>query len=193
MQPFNPATRSVTIEELFDRHSSRLFAYLCQHTPAREDAEDLLVETFLSAMAERKFAHLSESAQVAWLWRVARNKTIDTFRQSAVRRDLSLEHAYETASTDETLNPEEMLVRQDEAREVANLLRSLSPQQREILQLRFSHDLRCSEIATILGKREEAVRTTLSRAMNLLRQLYIQRKAARELANNQPAREGGSV
>ncbi|HET8843876.1 MAG TPA: RNA polymerase sigma factor [Ktedonobacteraceae bacterium] len=184
MLPFNRASRNMKIEELFDRHSAKLFVYLCNHTPSREDAEDLLVETFLSALTDSKFTGLTESAQIAWLWRVAHNKTIDAFRRAAVRQDLSLEHAYETAHEDQDRDPEQVLLRRDEAREVASLLRRLSPQQQEILQLRFSHDLRCHEIAAVLGKSEQTVRTTLSRAMNLLRQLYTQRKEARAYLEN---------
>jgi len=75
-----------TAEELFEHHSANIFTYLRQHTRSREDAEDLLVDTFLAAMEDRKFARLPESSQVAWLWRVARNKTVNAFRQAAVRR-----------------------------------------------------------------------------------------------------------
>lgn len=193
MLPFNRASKNLKIEELFDRHSTKLFTYLCHHTPSREDAEDLLVETFLSAMAEPKFANLAESDQVAWLWRVAHNKTVNAFRRANLRKDLSLDHTYETARKDLEHDPEQIVLRRDEAREVTALLRRLSPLQQEVVRLRFNYDLHCSEIATMLGKREGAVRTTLSRAMNLLRQLYTQRSEARALFEQLPKKEGGLV
>src|SRR5260370_21355060 len=163
------------MEELFARYSEKLFSYLRQHTPAREDAEDILVETFTAALAEAKFAHLSETAQVAWLWRVARNKVADALRKATFRRNVSLEQADETLCEDEARGPEQMALRQDEEREVQDLLHHLSEPQREMLRLRFGYDLRCGEIAAILGKREDAVRAMLSRTMNSLRQLYAQR------------------
>jgi DNA-directed RNA polymerase specialized sigma24 family protein len=46
-----------------------------------------------------------------------------------------------------------------------------------MLQLRFGYGLHCGEIAAILGKREDAVRAMLSRTMNSLRQLYVQRSS----------------
>src|SRR5579864_6445601 len=73
LQQHNLTTRGQTMEELFEQHSEKLFTYLRQHTQSREDAEDILVETFMAALGETKFAHLSEMAQIAWLWRVARN------------------------------------------------------------------------------------------------------------------------
>lgn len=175
MQNNDPITRSRTIEALFERHAETLFAFLRLHTPAREDAEDILVETFTAALAEAKFAQLDEPEQKAWLWRVARNKAVDVFRKASVRGNTSLEQAEETICEDETRDPEQMALRQDEAHEVEALLQQLSAQQQEVLRLRYRNDLRCSEIALILGKRESAVRTMLSRTMNILRQLYLQR------------------
>jgi RNA polymerase sigma-70 factor (ECF subfamily) len=175
MQQHNAPGSSQVIAELFERHAEALFAFLRLHTPLREDAEDILVETFTVALAETKFAQLGEAEQTAWLWCVARNKVVDAFRKARVRRNISLELAQEAICEDETRDPEQMALRQDEAREVDALLQRLSAQQQEVLRLRFGGDLRCSEIALILGKRESTVRTMLSRSLNLLRRLYLHR------------------
>ncbi len=166
-----------TVEELFEQHSEKLFAYLRQHTLSREDAEDILVETFMAALAEAKFAHLPVPGQVAWLWRVARNKVADTFRKATFRRNVPLEQADETPCEEEGRDPELVVLRQDEEREIHDLLHTLPELQQEVLRLRFGYDLHCGEIAAILGKREDAVRAMLSRTMNTLRQLYAQRSS----------------
>src|SRR5579883_1693323 len=108
MQQNDSAGRRKAIEELFERQSETLFAFLRLHTPLREDAEDILVETFTVALAEEKFADLCEAEQTAWLWRVARNKVVDAFRKANVRRHASLEQAEETICEDETRDPEQM-------------------------------------------------------------------------------------
>ncbi|MGO8949510.1 MAG: RNA polymerase sigma factor [Ktedonobacterales bacterium] len=164
-----------TMEELFERDAEKLFAYLRHHAPSPEDAEDILAETFMAALAEPKFLHLSHMAQVAWLWRVARNKLADAFRKAAFRRNVSLEQVSETMYEDEARDPEQMALRQAEADEIHALVRALPEAQQEILQLRFGYGLHCGEIAAILDKREDAVRTMLSRAMNSLRHLYALR------------------
>ena len=176
MQQHQPvAGVGATTEELFERHSAPIFTYLRQHTHTREDAEDLLVETFLAAMEDRHFARLPESSQVAWLWRVARNKSVNAFRQAAVRRGTSWEQVDETMAEEETQDPEQMALRQDEVQQVRDLLRQLPPLQQDLLRLRFGYDLHCTEIAAILGKREQAVRTMLSRTLKLLRTKYTRR------------------
>jgi len=166
-----------TVEELFEQHSEKLFAYLRQHTPSREDAEDILVDTFMAALADAKFAYLPPSGQVAWLWRVARNKVVDAFRKATVRRNLPLEQADETPCEEDARDPEQAVLRLDEQREIHDLLQTLPELQQEVLRLRFGYDLRSAEIAVILGKREDAVRAMLSRSMNTLRQLYAQRSS----------------
>ena len=177
MQKQRPPTRGQAVEELFEQQSEKLFAYLRQHTSSREDAEDMLVETFIAAMAETKFAHLSETAQVSWLWRVARNKAVDAFRKATARRNVPLELAGEKICEDEARDPEQMALRQDEEREIHDLVHTLPELQQELLRLRFGSGLHCGEIAAILGKREDAVRAMLSRTMNSLRQLYAQRSS----------------
>ena len=164
-----------TVEELFEQHSEKLFAYLRQHAPSREDAEDILVDTFMAALAEAKFAHLPASGQVAWLWRVARNKVADAFRKATLRRNVPLEQADETPCEEQARDPEQAALRQDEEREIHDLLQTLPELQQEVLRLRFGYDLRSGEIAAILGKREDAVRAMLSRTMNTLRRSYAQR------------------
>lgn len=175
-----------TIEELFEQHSEKLFAYLRQHTPSREDAEDILVDTFMAALSEAKFARLPAPAQVAWLWRVAHNKVVDAFRKATVRRSLPLELADEILCEEEGRDPERAALRQDEEREIQDLLQTLPELQQEVLRLRFGYDLHCGEIATILGKREDAVRAMLSRSMNTLRRLYTQQMStARQSKSDQ--------
>lgn len=173
MQQSDPIARGKAIEELYEQHAETLFAFLRLHTPLREDAEDSLVEIFTVALAETKFMSLGKAEQTAWLWRVARNKAVDVLRKASRRRDVSLEQAEEILSEDATCDPEQVALRQGEAYVVDELVQQLSPQQQELLRLRFGAGLRCNEIALVLGKREPAVRTMLSRTMNRLRQLYF--------------------
>jgi RNA polymerase sigma factor (sigma-70 family) len=170
------ADTGVTVEALFERHAADLFKYLRQHVPSREDAEDLLLETFLAAIEERKFAQWSESSQVAWLWRVARNKMVSVFRQAAVRRRTSFEQVDEMLAGEQSEELEQQVaLHLDEMQQVRELLQRLPPAQQDLLRLRFGYDLRCADIAAILGKREQAVRTMLSRTLQLLRTTYTHR------------------
>ncbi|HKV59729.1 MAG TPA: sigma factor, partial [Ktedonobacteraceae bacterium] len=88
---------------LFHRHAPPLFAFLCQHTTSQEDAEDLLLEVFLAALERDGFSELFEGEQQKWLWRVARNKTIDNYRRSTSKTVLALQDVAGTLYADEEL------------------------------------------------------------------------------------------
>lgn len=159
---------------LYRRYAPAILAYVRQHTPTREDAEDILVDVFLAALENDAFSTLPEKTQLAWLWRVARNKVVDFYRKSIHRQSVALEHVVETIYEDDVLEPEQTILRKEEYAQVQTLLQSLPTSQQEVLRLRFAQDLHCPEIASRLGKHEGAVRVMLSRALNMLRRIYDQ-------------------
>ena len=89
---------------------------------------------------------------------VARNKVIDHHRQASRRRFFSLDKAENILAGEEKM-PEEVVVREEELDRLRSYLQSLPATQQEVLQLRFTGGLRCAEIASMLNKREGAIRT----------------------------------
>lgn len=159
------------VGRLYEQHGPALFAYLSQQTGSREAAEDVLVDVFVAALETERFVRMSEKEQVSWLWRVTRNKAVDAYRRSLVRRglDLSLVADY---IDDKECSPELIMLQREASALLQTYLDRLSPGQRKAIQLRFAHGLRSSEIATVMGKREGSVRSLLARALNFLRTLY---------------------
>lgn len=162
---------SSLVSRLYEKHSPALFAYLRQQTGSPESAEDALIEVFIAALETDKLDELSEKEQVAWLWRVARNKGVDTYRRSRVRQGLDLIQFAEQPE-DDRHTPERLVIQQEASTHLHAYLAKLSPLQREAVRLRFAHGLRSPEIARVMGKREGTVRSLLARALSFLRNLY---------------------
>ena len=160
---------------LYSKYAPGLLGYARMHIASQEDAEDLVVEVFLAAIENAKFTTLSEKAQQLWLWRVARNKVIDAYRRAKTRQSVSLDSVTEHLFEDEVFSPENAALQQEDYMDLYAHLQSLPALQQEILRLRFGQDLSCIEIATMLGKQENAVRVTLSRSLNVLRSIYRHR------------------
>jgi RNA polymerase sigma-70 factor, ECF subfamily len=158
--------------ELYQQHAPPIFAYLCHRVDRYEDAEDLLLEVFTAALQEEKLLQIDTTQQASWLWRVARNRVIDRFRQAKRRSVLALEEVMEQLYEDEEQEPERSALRQEEYRQLLAALAELSPLQRQILSLRFAHNLRHAEIGKILEKSEGAVRTLFTRTLERLRSIY---------------------
>ncbi|HLZ59820.1 MAG TPA: sigma-70 family RNA polymerase sigma factor [Ktedonosporobacter sp.] len=154
---------------LYQQHAPRIFDYVQRHVSSFQDAEDILIEVFVAALESPAFATLTEQEQQAWLWRVARNKMVDTYRRAQRSRSLPLLSIDEQTLEDGALNPEQISIRQEEDIYLAEQIQRLSPLQQQVLYLRFGEHLRCAQIATRIGKRESSVRSMLSRLMNLLR------------------------
>jgi len=160
------------VARLYELYAPAIFAYLRQHTLSREDAEDALVEVFVAAVEYGELDRLGAKEQAAWLWRVARNKAVDAYRRSRLRQGVDLDLLTDLIYEDDARAPEQVILRREEYAHLHQHLERLSPLQRQAMRLRFANDLRCAEIAQVLGKREGTVRVLLSRALNFLRTIY---------------------
>jgi RNA polymerase sigma-70 factor (ECF subfamily) len=165
---------------LYRKYAPGLLTYVRMRITSEEDVEDLVVEVFMAAIENAKFAVLAEKEKQLWLWRVTRNKVIDTYRRAKTHQNVTLEHVADGLFADEMASPEYAALRQEDYMDLYGHLQSLPPLQQQILRMRFGQDLSCREIATTLGKQENVVRVTLSRSLNLLRKIYRRRREEQE-------------
>jgi RNA polymerase sigma factor (sigma-70 family) len=163
------------IAQWYQLHAIPLLAYVRQHVPSREDAEDIVVETFIAALEQKGFSPytLTEQEQLAWLRRVAYHKCIDLYRRSARRPAIPMEEVAEMFFEDERFSPDQVVLRH-ENNDVLHLWLSQLPEHYQtVVRLRFANGMRSTEISQLLNKSEGAIRVMLSRALNTLRNLYI--------------------
>lgn len=155
---------------LYERFAETLLAYLCQQVSHRQDAEDLLLEVFLAALQNTSLANFPAVRQLAWLRRVARNKVIDHYRHKAIFTVQPLGQAQ--GMEDLSLTPEQQAEEREKWTWLLQALEHLSPDQRELVRLRYAQELRLTQIATLMGKSEGTVRKMLSRTLRRLKNLY---------------------
>jgi RNA polymerase sigma-70 factor (ECF subfamily) len=160
--------------ELYDRYGQAIFAYIRLHCTSREDAEDVTVEVFTAALEHNNLAAVREDERLAWLRRVAHNKLVDSYRHTTRHPLVALDRLDETVSSSKQYAPEEIALQREAYQQLHDAVRTLPPTQQHLLQLRYGHGLRFSEIGVLLGKREEAVRKLLSRTLVMLRTIYAQ-------------------
>ncbi|MCC8071693.1 MAG: sigma-70 family RNA polymerase sigma factor [Bacteroidales bacterium] len=149
--------------------SPSIMAFCLRLCRAREEAEDLYQETMLKMWRHRD--HLDEYKSLEALAKViARNTAINQARSGGVVT-VALDVAMEIPS--HLPAPDQALIEADEEAETDALLRQLPEAQRTILELRHHQGLDNAEIAALLCCPEGRVRTTLSRARQRIRQLYL--------------------
>jgi len=158
--------------ELYRRYAPILFAYVYQQTSSREDAEDIVLNVFLSVLQNQQFPTFEERKQEAWLWTITRNKLVDHFRHTIRRPQVSLEWLSEPLYADDGYGPERFSLEREEYAQLASAMRTLPELQQEVLRLRFGHGLNSDEIGSVIKKNGSAVRMLLSRTLRHLRSLY---------------------
>lgn len=163
-------------ESLFHHHAPAIYAYLCQHSASREDAEDILLEIFLAMLKQKHLSYMPPDQQQALLWKIARNKLVDVYRRTIRRPAVSLELLLNDPVMEEDEGPDQEFLRVEEYARLHSLVQRLSPLQQKLLQLRFVNELRSPQIASLVGKSETAVRSMISRTLNQLRKWYREEK-----------------
>jgi RNA polymerase sigma-70 factor, ECF subfamily len=150
------------LEELYLIHFDRVYSYLHMSVGSRHDAEDLTTQTFLRMLeAIGRFQWRSVPFS-AWLFRIAHNLAMDHFR--ANRRWHPEDEISEHVQGEETSAEEQALASLGDTSMLA-LIERLSPEQRQVLTLKFVFRFSNGEAATILGKTEGAVKSLQHRAL----------------------------
>jgi RNA polymerase sigma factor (sigma-70 family) len=161
-----------SMAELYERTAPTVFAYARSRLFSQEQAEDILVDVFLAACESKKIFFLNQDQQLAWLRRVAQHKIIDRYRLGGRLPMVTLEHVEKALNLASNKTPEQIVMQREDFQRLQAVLHCLPPLQQQVLFLHFFDGLRCTEIASILGKRDGTVRVLLSRALNRLREIY---------------------
>lgn len=150
---------------LYDSHFDRIYAYIYRKTGDRQAAEDLTSETFMKALANIQGYRYTGQPFAAWLYRIASNLVTDYYR--ARRPMASLDEGLQMVAPGTT--PEEAAVALDDQQAVMRAVQMLSPDQQDVVLMRFSGDMKLKDIATALGKTEGAVKALMFRALGSLK------------------------
>lgn len=157
-------------DRIFAAHREPVFAYLVGRAGDREEARDLLQETFLRAWRNLPTLEgLEPRRQRAWLFTVARNLVTDAYRGRAVRT----EAAAELARGEDGVAPagEEPAVRAEAAERMERLqaaIRDLPEGWRVPLVMQTVGGLNSTEIGRLLGYPPGTIRYRLSMARGRL-------------------------
>jgi RNA polymerase sigma-70 factor, ECF subfamily len=150
------------MEELYLLHFDRIYSYLHMSVGNRHDAEDLTTQTFLRMLEKIGKFQWRSAPFSAWLFRIAHNLAMDHFR--ANRRWQPQEEVPEPRDSEEP-SAETAALHSIGRQSMLELIEELSPEQQQVLTLKFVFGFSNGDVATILDKTEGAVKSLQHRAL----------------------------
>ncbi len=159
------------LERVFLDRMDHLYRFLRSRTRDVTVAEDLTQQVFVKALLGHPSFRGDDDALVSWLFRIARNESATWLRRRTRETswDALAEVGFNPADTGDS--PEATALTAERRRELAAVLATLSPEQRELLDLRFAADLPLVQIAGILGISANATRQRYHRTLRQLKGL----------------------
>lgn len=151
--------------QLYDVLVDRIYAYVLRKVGNKMDAQDLTAETFKRAWAS--LSRYRQNSFKAYLYAIARNTTLDFFRQQKRAQQVG----FDPATLGESKPFEAELIREQEREKLAAALRKLPEHYAEVITLRFLEELSTQETAAVMGRTSVSVRVIQYRALRRLRRL----------------------
>lgn len=157
--------------QLYDIYFPRIYSFIYRRAGDQATAEDLTSETFLKALRSIGQYRYTGQPFSAWLFRIATNVIADHFRRNRGVEPL----AGRLPVPDGAPGPEEAALREDRREAILRALAELTPEQQDVVLLRFEQGFRLREIAGLRGKTEGAVKALMFRALHSLREKLEER------------------
>ena len=177
-------------ETLFKRHRQKILRIVLRYAHVREDAEDIVQQSFQKAFV---YLHKFEgkSSFSTWLTRIAINESLMLLRHGRALREVSVDDHSEAERSaaslempDSSPDPEANYLRRERAQILSETLGNLRPGMRKAIELRELAELSTEETARLMGVSVAAVKARLFHARKKL-----QEQLSRYLKSNSTLRK----
>jgi RNA polymerase sigma-70 factor (ECF subfamily) len=151
-------------EVLVRRHQARILRAAWRFTRNREDAEDIVQQSFQKAFVKLQQFE-GNSSFSTWLTRIAINESLMWLRRKRTSSEVPIEESSENNETTQTLdftdsgpNPEDSCLQRERERILSAAMNELTPGMRKAIELRELGELSTEETARVMGLSVQAVK-----------------------------------
>ncbi len=158
--------------DMVEAHQDAIFRFIYFRVTNRAVALDITQDTFTKTwlyLASGKTIEHNE----AFLYRTARNATIDYFKKA---KSASLDTLMEAGFDPGSNKAVDEVFRGDDIETVRSLLETLDEESKQIIFLRFTEEKPIEEIATLYGKSVNAMTVRIHRIIRKLRSAFDERE-----------------
>lgn len=167
-------------EELVKRYEGRIYGHTLRLLGNREDAQDVLQETFLNVFKGLENFR-GDSTFSTWIYRIATNNALMRLRKlSHSERELDdelppPESMKRQALASHILDPKDALLEKEMLHELDKAVERLPEKYRTIFLLRDVEEFPTDRTAQVLGISEAAVKSRLHRARLFIREALLKK------------------
>ena len=139
------------VNALIERYRRRVYDYINMMVKDADAASDIFQETFIKVVRFLKEGRYTDNGRfLSWVLRIAHNQVIDYFRQKKQLNNISESEAgYDILNnkkfSDGTI--EDVMISEQIRSDIRNLVDFLSPEQREVVLMRYYNGMSFKEIA----------------------------------------------
>jgi RNA polymerase sigma-70 factor (ECF subfamily) len=153
----------------YDATNARVYGLALRILGDQAAAEDITIEVYMQVQRLASSYEPDRATPSAWLWMLTRSRAIDYLRTKAAhrRQAMPLETVAGMPSTEP--DPQESSVAAEQRGIVQAALATLSPAQREVIEIAYYGGLSHGEIATRLGQPLGTIKTRIRTGMMVLR------------------------
>ncbi|HVS47622.1 MAG TPA: RNA polymerase sigma factor [Candidatus Dormibacteraeota bacterium] len=153
-------------EDLYRAYLGRIYAYVRAQVTSSADAEDITAQVFMNAYHAYPRFEARNTTPAAWLFRIARNATLDHFRAHGRRE--RLRRTIEQQPMAE-VDPSGVAEDRIQYRALLERVAQLPERQRDAISLRHS-GLSFEEVGAMLKCSEDAAKMLYHRALKALKE-----------------------
>ena len=150
---------------LFEKHKDKVYSIALRYSGDEAVAQDISQETFLKLFSAIE-SFRGDSSFESWLYRLVANCCFDQKRSTRRLMPLLDELLSVLRAPDESILDE--VLRMEMSAHVGSVVRSLPPDQRMVVVLRYTEGLSYDEIAAILGCSSGTIGSRLNRAHRVM-------------------------
>ena len=154
------------LAEIYQRYHAGIYRYIYHRVQDVELAEDIAAEVFVRMLEQIDRFEDRGWPISAWLYRIARDRSIDVLRRQRKRATVPIQPWHSQAD-----GPEAAVLRSMERDEIRPLLDGLTSDQRRVIELRFWGEMDIQTTASKLGRTEGAIKALQHRAVDTLNRL----------------------
>jgi len=141
---------SLSIERLIIRHKDKLFGFIMSKVKDVDLANDIFQEVFIKVINKLREGRYNEEGKfISWVMRISHNMVIDHFRREARVKMIRPNDEYDIFNTlgEEAECTEDDMIRSQVFNDLKMLIRYLSDEQREVLEMRYYAGMTFKEIS----------------------------------------------